>query len=111
MLQRRSLHLGECILRAKGSRKMPPQANLGVSYDLGEGVPQYYAEAARWWRLAAEQGYLPAQTGLAGRYFDGRGVPQDEAEAVRWYRLAAEQGDAEVLRWLHQWEAAHPREP
>ncbi len=28
----------------------------------GEGVPQDYAEAAKWYRLAAEQGYATAQT-------------------------------------------------
>ena len=32
------------------------QYNLGVMYDNGEGVPQDYAEAAKWYRLAAEQG-------------------------------------------------------
>ena len=29
---------------------------LGVMYDNGEGVPQDYAEAVKWYRLAAEQG-------------------------------------------------------
>ena len=32
------------------------QYNLGVMYDNGEGVPQDYAEAAKSYRLAAEQG-------------------------------------------------------
>ena len=33
------------------------QYNLGVIYASGAGVPQDDAEAARWYRLAAEQGY------------------------------------------------------
>jgi TPR repeat protein len=32
------------------------QFNLGVMYDRGDGIPQDYAEAAKWHRLAAEQG-------------------------------------------------------
>ena len=32
------------------------QYNLGFMYDHGQGVPQDYAEAVRWYRLAAEQG-------------------------------------------------------
>jgi TPR repeat protein len=30
------------------------QYNLGCIYDEGQGVPQDHAEAARWFRLAAE---------------------------------------------------------
>ena len=30
--------------------------NLGVMYDHGQGVPQDYAEAVKWYRLAAERG-------------------------------------------------------
>ena len=54
------------------------------------------AEAATWYRLAAEQGHATAQNNLGGMYADGRGVPQDDAEAVRWYRQAAEQREAEA---------------
>ena len=32
------------------------QFNLGLIYDLGRGVPQDKAEAARWYRMVAEQG-------------------------------------------------------
>ena len=63
-------------------------------YANGEGVPQDYAEAVRWYRLAAEQGNASAQHNLGLMYANGEGVPQDYAEAVRWYRLAAEQGNA-----------------
>ena len=70
------------------------QFALGLSYASGVRVPQDYAEALRWIRLAADQGYVDAQYNLGIRYADGRCVPQDDAEALRWYLLAADQGYA-----------------
>ena len=55
-----------------------------------------YAEAARWYRKAAEQGNVAAQYYLGVCYASGQGVPQDYAEAVKWYRKAAEQGYAKA---------------
>ena len=63
-------------------------------YRKGKLVPRNYAEAAKWYRLAAEQGDAHAQFNLGASYTAGRGVPQNDAEAVKWYRLAAEQGDS-----------------
>ena len=63
-------------------------------YGLGHGVPQDYTEAAKWYRLAAEQGYADAQSNLGIMYGRGLGVPQDYVEAVRWYLAAAEQDHA-----------------
>jgi uncharacterized protein len=57
-------------------------------------VAQDYAEGARWYRAAAEQGNAPAQANLATLYFEGKGVALDHAEAAKWYRRAANQGDA-----------------
>jgi uncharacterized protein len=45
------------------------QYNLGVMYQNGQGVPQNYTEALKWFRLAANQGYGPAQSSL-GFMFD-----------------------------------------
>jgi TPR repeat protein len=59
------------------------------AYEAGE-----YAEAVKWYRLAAEQGDADAQSNLGFMYANGRGVPENDAEAVKWYRLAAEQGNA-----------------
>jgi len=64
------------------------QFNLGVMYDNGDGVAQNYAEAVRWYRLAAAQGYAVAQNYLGAMYDNGEGVERDHEEAVRWYRLA-----------------------
>jgi TPR repeat protein len=63
-------------------------------YDLGEGVPQDLAEAARWYRAAADQDHASAQNNLGLMYDYGEGVEENAAEAVRWYRRAAEQEHA-----------------
>jgi TPR repeat protein len=72
------------------------QYNLGVMYDNGEGVPQDYKTALKWWTLAAEQGNAKAQFNLGLMYENGDGVPQDDESAVKWYTLAAVQGDAKA---------------
>ena len=53
------------------------------------GVAQDHAEAAKWFRLAAEQGLAQAQFNLGVLYYGGEGVEQNRAEAAKWYRLAA----------------------
>ncbi len=68
------------------------QFNLGVMYDMGQGVPQDDTEAVRWYRLAAEQGFDTAQLKLGFMYGAGRGVPQDYVQAHMWLNLAAAQG-------------------
>ena len=67
------------------------QCFLGISYDEGQGVPQDYTEAAKWYRKAAEQGHAMAQCFLGIYYDAGRGVPQNYTEAIKWYCKAAEQ--------------------
>lgn len=52
------------------------------------------AEAASWYRKAAEQGLDVAQNNLAWMYELGLGVERDKDEAVLWYRKAAAQGFA-----------------
>ena len=76
------------------------QNDVGFSYYTGQGVSQDYAEAVRWYRLAADQGLAEAQYNLGLMYDLGQGVPRDNAEAARWYRLAADQGDAEAQKNL-----------
>ncbi len=66
---------------------------LGLMYDQGEGVPQDYRKAVKWYRKAAEQGHAGAQYQIGVMYVTSEGVPEDYREAARWYRLAAEQGN------------------
>ncbi len=68
--------------------------NLGLMYSNGQGVPQDYTEAVKWYGKAADQGDASAQYNLGLMCALGQGVPQDHAEAAKWYRKAADQGDA-----------------
>ena len=68
------------------------QYYLGAFYENGQGVPQDYKEAVKWFRLAAEQGLAAAQYNLGVFYHKGQGVPKDYNEAVTWYNLVAAQG-------------------
>jgi uncharacterized protein len=63
-------------------------------YANGQGVRRDEAQAAAWYRRAAEQGDASAQNNLGVMLANGQGVPQDDEQAVHWYRLAAEQGHA-----------------
>ena len=67
-----------------------------MAYANGYGVSEDKSEAVRWWRKAADQGYIKAEFRLGVAYDLGDGVPRDEAEAVRGYRIAADQGYAEA---------------
>ena len=92
------------------------QFNLGVIYDIGLGVPEDNAEAARWLRKTgdnlfllvdyqddaktvkwlrrfAELGFAVAQYRLGLKYAYGEGVPKDYVRAYAWSNLAAAQGD------------------
>ena len=72
------------------------QVYLGEMYANGEGVPQDYAEAVRWYRKSADQGNATAQFYLGYMYANGQGVTEDYSEAMRWYRKAADQGDPDA---------------
>ncbi len=91
---------GDYLTAAKTFRKLAEQGDADATiqswlmYDNGQGVLQDYAEAVKWYRLAADQGML-RHNPILGHVREGQGVPQDYAEAVKWYRLAADQGDAE----------------
>ncbi len=69
------------------------QFAMGVHYAMGDGVPQDYTEAARWFSLAADQGHVEAQGTLGAYYWAGRGVPQDLTKAYFWSVLAQLGGD------------------
>jgi TPR repeat protein len=69
------------------------QVQVAQAYENGDQVKQSYAQAAAWYRKAADQGNVQAEIQLASCYRDGRGVDRDMEQAAGWYRKAAEQGD------------------
>jgi TPR repeat protein len=80
------------------------QNKLGVMYYTAHGVQRDYAEAVKWWRLAAEQGHAKAQFNLGSKYRIGRGVPQDDVLAHMWFNIAAALGD-EAAEYGRDFEA------
>jgi len=55
-----------------------------------------FAEAAKWWRKAANHGHTKAHYYLGKLYRFGTGVPQDFAEAIKRHRKAAVDGIPEA---------------
>jgi TPR repeat protein len=90
-----------CLLERPCGRYTPvAQDSLGSFYENGTGVDQDYTEAARLFRLAADQGHANSLMKLALCYIRGTGVDQNHPEAVRLYRLAADQGYASAQTFL-----------
>lgn len=86
------------LQRAKALRgDANDQFILAGMYERGQGAPQSYAEAAKWYRLAAEQGHAAAQFYLGSMYASARGVESDYAAAVMWYGKSAAQGYRDAL--------------
>lgn len=79
------------------------QTNLGVMYRAGQGVPQDYAEAMKWYRKAADQGHDGAENNLGTMYYIGKGVPKDYVQVIKWLDLAASRYDR--LRASHLFHA------
>jgi TPR repeat protein len=73
---------------------MKAQCNLGVMLRYGNGTPQDFEEAARWYIRSAEAGYFRAQATLAAMYLNGEGLERDALKAAFWYTRAAENGSS-----------------
>ena len=74
--------------------------NMGVRYAQGQGVPQDFLEAARWYGAAADQGDASAQFNLGLLFYQGQGVERSLEYAFELFRLAALQGDARARAGL-----------
>lgn len=74
---------------------------LGEFYLRTDTKKNNIPEAARWYRLAADNGVAHAQFALARMYATGEGVPKkDFTEAARLYQLAADQEHAAARFFL-----------
>ena len=66
------------------------QFRLGGMYAGGQGVPQDWNEAVKWYRRAAEKGLADAQYMLGATYQrGGRGLEPNYPEALKWCRARA----------------------
>ena len=64
----------------------------GFAASLINGLEKDLKKAARYYKLAADQGYDKAQFTLGRYYEDGKGVEKNLTDAVKYYKLAADQG-------------------
>ena len=81
------------------------QFNLGVMYDIGQGVKQDYFKAVEWYQKAAEQGNALAQYNLGVMYAKGQGVRQNYTKAKEYFGLACDnkyQAGCDMYRKLNQ---------
>ena len=74
----------------------PAQSRLAYLLDISESNE----EAAKWYGLAAEQGFAEAEFGLAQMYASGEGVERDNERAVELFTRAANQDHAQAIRVL-----------
>jgi len=93
---------------------------------------KYYAEAAKWYRKAAEQGDVDATRILGLAYYLGKWVPQDFVQSYFWFSLAASRASGDEYQqaseakervakeltpeklkvaqgMVKEWEKSHPR--
>lgn len=71
---------------------------LGVRFFTGQGAPQSYTEAVKYFELAANEGHPAAQYNLGLCYENGHGVPQSYADAAKYYKLAADYWREETIK-------------
>ena len=69
-------------------------------YANGEGVPENYAEAVKWYRKAADHGDADAQNNLGLMYAMGNGVPENSISAYVWLSMAKTQGQTNAAKVL-----------
>ncbi len=70
---------------------------VGEIYERGLGTEPNFVEAARWYRMAAEQGFTRSMVNLAYFYEQGLGVEQDMTTALNWYRRASGASDDDLV--------------
>lgn len=70
--------------------RVEAEVALGSLYYHGQGVPQDYGEALRWFEKSADQNDPSGQYHVGVMYYYGNAVTQDYREAVRLFREAAD---------------------
>ena len=85
----------ETVRDIANSGNADAQLIVGIMYQMGVGGEEHQADAAYYFRMAAEQGLASAQTHLGKCYLAGDGVQEDNKKAFEWLEKAAKQGDAE----------------
>ena len=75
----------------------PALADLGLCYELGDGVPQNAHYAVRCYEEADRLGVILGTAFLGDCYYHGNGVSQDRQRACALWKKAARKGDGTAL--------------
>lgn len=86
--------------KAQCENSAEAQLLLGNQYEEGKGVNKDPKEAARLYRLSAEQGNAKAQFLLANMLYLGTGIEKNWIEACRFYELSARQKNVDAEYFL-----------
>ncbi|MGO9471487.1 MAG: caspase family protein [Isosphaeraceae bacterium] len=92
------------VRQLAGRDDIEAQTYLGLLLANGQFTIKDAAEAAVWFRKAAEKGHAGAQASLGQMYANGHGVVKDDTRAVAWFRKAADQGNPHGqngLGWMY----------
>ncbi len=95
------------VSQSDGDKQAPAEMTVDQKAENGDAEAQNemglaadaehrYADAFKWFQLAAKQGVSKAQVSVGYAYDNGLGVQKDQVQAVYWYALAAAQGDPQA---------------
>jgi uncharacterized protein len=87
----------EELRKSADSGDVTAERNLAFAYEKGNGVPQDFSEAARWYAKAVLQDDAASENNLGVLYRLGNGVPKDFTSAVKLYSKAAKKEFAPAL--------------
>lgn len=81
--------------------------NVGVGYEYAQyGLQMNYAEAARFYRMAAERGYMQSQYNLGSMYSNR--YLSDDVEGLKWLLLSQKVADSCLSQPLCKWVRDDP---
>lgn len=84
-------------LKTKALKEM---YRIGCCYEHGDGVDKDEVEAVKWYRMAANQGFVSAIFALSKCYALGIGVRRNRVAATKLLSKCADKGDVVSMRIL-----------
>ncbi len=84
--------MSQSMVAVQLQRQIRDDLKKAISFETGKGAPRDEAEAADWFRRAADLGDPVAQNQMGYLYVWGIGVERNAAQAIRWFARAAGSG-------------------
>jgi TPR repeat protein len=75
------------------------QTSSGKCLRDGDGIERDLVQAARYFKLSADQGDSNGQSRYGACLHEGNGIAQDRVEAARYFKLSADQGNRSGQYW------------